>query len=171
MTIELLWSSLERYCPMTEPATKSDLAVEIPATLLDVRKVGDWLTLLATAGRLPEAIVPQLELALVELCNNIVTHGYASVASDSDVDEPADHRIRLETEITDSDVVVTVTDKAPPYDLTTAKEPDPDHPTVHGYGIMILRQLTDQFSVESTAGGNRWHLAFRNPSLSNPGSD
>jgi len=153
---------------VAEPAISDDPSIEtsgieIPATLLDVRTVGDWLTDLATARKLPSEIVPQMELALVELCNNIVTHGYANVGTGVADDRATGYRIWLETSMISNDVLVSVIDQAPPYDLETATEPDPEEPTVHGYGIMILRQLAEEFWVESTDDGNRWHLLFRLP--------
>ena len=61
--------------------------------------------------------------------------------------------------------MVRIVDEGPPYDPTTRPDPDLDEPRTGGYGIFLVRQLTDQ--VAYTREGEQNVLTLRR-SLSVP---
>ncbi len=134
-------------------------SIDIPATLLDIRKVSEWVQGLVLDGPVPADTVGRIDLALVEVCTNIVTHGYGD---GSDNPPPDDHggRLGLSAELTEEGLEVKVVETADPFDPDSIPMPDPGEPTVHGYGLMIVRQLTDHLSVDQVDGKNVWTLVF-----------
>jgi serine/threonine-protein kinase RsbW len=130
-------------------------ALEIPADLLSIRAAGDWIR-----GCLAERLTPDhvgavaytCELAIQEVLVNIVTHGYG--------DAPGS--IRLSGEFTPDGETwrVVVEDDAAGYEPDALHDPDPSEPQEHGYGMMIVRQLTSEFSYVRLTDRNRTTLVF-----------
>jgi anti-sigma regulatory factor (Ser/Thr protein kinase) len=123
----------------------------LPATTLSTRIIGPWLKAVLEVGRGPEPAADlgsRAELALVELCNNIMVHGYGE----------EDGRVSLVARVDDDGLTVTVVDSCPQFDPATVAEPE--QVQVHGYGLMIIRKLTDGFDVGRDDDGNRWRLRF-----------
>ncbi len=124
--------------------------LELPAELIAGRQIGPWLVEVLGKSDAPEETIGKIELALVELCNNIIAHGYASSAGS----------IQLESTVIDDVIKVTVIDAAPDFDPENAKKPDEDNPQVHGYGLMLIKQLTTDFTKTREADKNHWCLTF-----------
>lgn len=132
--------------------------LEIPADLSSIRAVGDWIR-----ASLAERIAPDLidtvaytcELALQEVLVNIVTHGYG--------DSPGSIRLAGEFLAGGAGWRVVVDDDAAAYEPAEHPDPDPDEPQVHGYGMMIVRQLTSEFSYTRLGDQNRTTLVFDLP--------
>lgn len=133
----------------------------LPADLLSLRAIGPWLRS-ATAecfGALDasaaESFAARCELALQEVTVNIVTHGYPDGADGA--------TILLAADCDDDALRVVVTDGGTPYDPAAQAEPDPDFPQIHGYGLMIVRQLTRLFDHTRVGDTNRTTLEFALP--------
>lgn len=131
----------------------------IPATLIDIRAVSAWVAEIATDAELPADVVGRIDLALVEICTNIVTHGYGG---GSDAPPAPDHggEIELSAQVRPDSFAVRIVDSARPFNPESIATPDPGEPTVHGYGLMIVRQLTDHLSVDRVDDTNVWTLSF-----------
>lgn len=131
--------------------------LEVEPTAADVRRVGPWLAEVLETVPADEAAVLQgrLELALHEVCMNVVDHGRL----------PEGARMALEARIGEDDVTVTVRDAGVEVDLAAVPEPVAGQPQVRGYGVMIARQLLDVLELEreerEDGPGNRWRLVVR----------
>lgn len=126
------------------------------ADLLALRQIGPWL-----GASLPSLLdevaikgeMPKIELALQEICVNIVQHAYHHIPG----------RIALEISSSSGSIEVTITDNGAPFDPAEISEPDPANPTIRGYGLMITRQLTSSLSYRQSPTGNQWDLSFSVP--------
>jgi serine/threonine-protein kinase RsbW len=126
------------------------------ADLLTLRQIGPWLSAV-----LPEFLdettikgeQPKIELALQEICVNIVQHAY----------QQRPGPIALTLGSSSGSIHVTITDNGAHFDPTEISEPDPANPTIRGYGLMITRQLTSSLSYRQSPKENQWDLSFPVP--------
>jgi serine phosphatase RsbU (regulator of sigma subunit)/anti-sigma regulatory factor (Ser/Thr protein kinase) len=126
------------------------------ADLLTLRQIGPWLSATLPSLLDEETIrveMPKIELALQEICVNIVQHAYQHIPG----------RITLGIGSSSGSVDVTITDNGAPFDPAEISEPDPANPTIRGYGLMITRQLTSSLSYRQSPTGNQWDLSFSVP--------
>lgn len=139
--------------------------LDVEPTAADVRRVGPWLAEVLETLPAAEAATLQgrFELALHEVCMNVVDHGRL----------PEGARISLEARIGEDDVTVTVRDRGVEVDLDAVPEPVPGQPQVRGYGVMIARQLLDvlELTREERADGvgNLWRLVVRRAAATGAG--
>lgn len=89
---------------------------------------------------LDDEAASDMKLAVGEAFTNCVKHGYAY--------EP-DGRIDLTWEVEDGHLMVRVSDGGASFE--SQNRPDPDLTEAHegGYGLYLMRQLTDRFEVQS----------------------
>lgn len=123
----------------------------LPATTLSTRLIRPWLNSILELGdglEMAAELGSRAELALVELCTNITFHGYQLDGG----------RIALTAQVDKEGLTVTVVDSGPEFDPRTVAEPE--ELQVHGYGLMIIRKLADEFGVSRSDGNNRWRLRF-----------
>lgn len=131
--------------------------LDVEPTAADVRRVGPWLAELLETLPAAEAATLQgrFELALHEVCMNVVDHGRL----------PEGARLSLEARIGEDDVTVLVRDRGVEVDLDAVPEPVPGQPQVRGYGVMIARQLLDVLELtreeRAEGAGNLWRLVVR----------
>lgn len=125
--------------------------LDLDADLARLRALGPWLaTVLENAGA-AELHAP-LELALHEVCVNVVTHAYASTSGRIHVGARCDAEA-VELEVRDHGAEV--------FEEAEAPEPVPGVPQIHGYGLMIARRLTDELRYHREDGTNVWLLRTR----------
>lgn len=96
--------------------------------------------------------VYSIELILQEAASNIIRHGYGNPGPSQN--------LRLELGATRLSAtsghpshwmfLMEISDSAPPFDPTKAywNEPDPLEPRESGYGIYLIRKLTDKFNYQ-----------------------
>jgi len=126
--------------------------LKVAADLRSIRDIGPWLR----AQSDDEDLCGRLELALQELAANIVRHGYGT--ADDDIGPVG--AILAEWRPSADTVKIVVTDWAPPYRPAPDRQAQPGVPQVHGYGLMIIEQLVDDFSHERFDDRNIWTLTF-----------
>jgi len=103
-----------------------------------------------------EAVTESLELAVDEICSNLIMHGYQGMETGE---------IRLVMIHLDKEVVVQIEDTGRPFDPTV--HPDPDIETtldtreLGGLGIFFINEIIDEMSYESQAGVNRLTLRMK----------
>ncbi len=122
--------------------------LDLGADLAELRGLGPWLEeILAAAGL--GGLQGSLELALHEVCVNVVTHAYANGPGRIAIRSRVDVEM-IEFEVRDTGTAV--------FDPDDANEPDPDTPQIHGYGLMIVRRLVDELRYTREEGTNVWLL-------------
>lgn len=100
------------------------------------------------------------ELILQEAASNIIRHGYGG--------GKGQHFLQIRLGAANLDApprqafLMELSDAAPPFDPTTAlwQEPDPREPRESGYGIYLIRKLTDRVSYryDGETGRNRLRM-------------
>lgn len=126
-------------------------ALTLEAELETLRSLGPWLVDLLGPGDLCERV----ELALQEVAVNSVKHAYNG--------HPGTIEIRAEA---DPDTVrIRLFDSGSQATELPNTAPDPAELPVGGFGLMIVKQLTDSFGYERVGDQNIWTLEFRRGSL------
>ena len=133
--------------------TKYSLSIE--ARLIEVRELKKWLTKIERSCSMTPKGVDKIELALAEVCNNIIKHGYGEVG-----ETKSSFGIRLEAVVEQSTLKVSITDEAPEFNYEEDREIHIDEPKIHGYGLMIVQKLTEKLTVRRINGQNVWNLVF-----------
>lgn len=98
-----------------------------------------------------ETVSQEMELAVHEVCTNIVTHAYAQ--------QPG-QIIQLDFKLYPNlgKLEVELHDHGQNFDYSAVAEPDLENGQVHGYGLYIVRSLVDELFYEPQVGGNYWRL-------------
>ncbi|HYN73429.1 MAG TPA: ATP-binding protein [Nakamurella sp.] len=125
------------------------------ADALAVRELGPWLSeALAPTGAEAPALRGKMELAVHEICMNIVDHAYGG--------RPLDDRTDLHVEcwVHPDAVLVRVSDGGSPFQAP-AHRPTPGVAQIRGYGLPIVEKLADEVRYERGNGINIWSLRFR----------
>jgi len=104
--------------------------------------------------RVIEADILSLELAVTEIVNNAVEHGYGDAENE---------QIKVQIEVRGSVVQIEIIDQARPFpeneryrlmdDLRPLEEPDEDW-SPRGHGLQIVRQIVDSIVLERDATQN-----------------
>jgi serine/threonine-protein kinase RsbW len=92
-----------------------------------------------------------IELAISEICTNIIKHAYAGKKGN----------ISGQVTLLNNGVALDFYDQGGSFDPNVVPEPSPDPHELNegGYGLHIVRQIMDVVSYESQPGqGNHWHL-------------
>ena len=128
------------------------IALELPSDLRALRVIGPWIrSILEYADDADvDTGVQKLELALQEICVNVVEHAYQNKPTG---------RLRLEYTIGDSHHF-TVFDNGIAYDPTTKPKVDLETPTEGGYGLFLAETLCDDVRYERRDGQNCWILSL-----------
>jgi len=129
----------------------AESSLRLRAELIELRALTPWLTALLAAGD-AQAMYERLELALHEICVNVVEHAYSGREGFLDV-EGLVHSDRIELRVLDSGHA---------FDPASYQPPQDGIPQLHGYGLMIVRQLVDDVVYNNEKGQNSWTLlAYR----------
>jgi serine/threonine-protein kinase RsbW len=101
----------------------------------------------ATSSQAPAACMDDLVQAVDEAASNVIRHGYGGSSGWIDV----------AAELVDDRIVITLEDEAPPFDPTTAPEPDmavpPGRRRPGGMGIHLIRLAMDTIDHSPRPGG------------------
>jgi serine/threonine-protein kinase RsbW len=105
-----------------------------------------------------EPVTYNLQLAIQEACTNIVDHAYAGQAGGRIAVE-----ISLSTSASTSAgssrrLTVDLYDSGQPFDESQTATPSFDEPQIHGYGLFLMRELTDGVQYERVEDRNHWQL-------------
>lgn len=144
----------------TAPAGIPASTLSIDANPLAVRDIGPWLaSLLATLPTAETAaLLSRLELAVHEICMNVVDHAGLPPGASLDLVGTVDgRRVRIE-----------IHDDGSAFDESGVPEPVPGIPQVRGYGLMIVRQLVDAVDYSREDGHNTWVLELHRAAPGTP---
>jgi serine/threonine-protein kinase RsbW len=108
-----------------------------------------------------ESDIFSIQLAVSEVINNILEHGYKGVIGGT---------VEVRFQIAGTDVQIEVHDNAKPFPIeqiyrltgepVPLEDPNEDWPT-RGHGIQIVRQIVDSIDLQSDERGNRLTLVKR----------
>lgn len=101
-----------------------------------------WLSGHARAAGVPERQIQELGLVISEACANVIKHAYRG--------QP-DHLIRLQLDIDESKIVLSIRDRGAKFDLDAYTPPNLDEPREGGYGIFIIRSLMDEVRYDTSS--------------------
>ncbi len=133
---------------------KLAISLEIESRLDQVRLIRAAIAGILDHVRVVEADILSLELAVTEIVNNSVEHGYAG----------AEHeQIKVHIEVCGSVVRVVIVDHAKPFpegeryriveDPAPLKDPNEEW-SARGHGLQLVRQIVDSLVLESGATQN-----------------
>ncbi|MGS0683843.1 ATP-binding protein [Nakamurella sp. GG22] len=139
--------------------------LSVPAEPLELRKLTDWVaTLLEVEDALAD-LRPKVELAVHEVCMNVIDHAYGAAHPTG----PAD--ITIAGSVDHDAVRVRVTDTGAPFDPAAVRPPVQGVPQIRGYGLVIAQKLTDELTYDRADGANVWSLRFDRPRFDRPSFD
>jgi serine/threonine-protein kinase RsbW len=129
------------------------IALDLPADLRYLRIVGLCVQELIGHDPSQHVLQHEIEMALHEICVNIVVHAYDGVS---------DGRLDVVLSKHGSELVVQISDRGKPFDQSTVKPPDLEAGQVHGYGMFMAQSLADEISYLRTHDGvNQWRVVKR----------
>jgi anti-sigma regulatory factor (Ser/Thr protein kinase) len=126
--------------------------LSIPGRLEEIERVSRVVGDCATGVGFDELTSYACELAVGEACENIIKHGYGHEIAGL---------IRVKIEANPGEIVVELSDDAPPFDAAKAPEPEswaPDDPPVGGLGLRIIHTVMDEIQYCRLDQGNRLRL-------------
>ena len=134
-------------------STETTTSLTVAADLLSLRAIGPWLeeNLLAAGDPDVAATKSKMELAVQEICVNVVKYAYGG---------PSTATIELRFVTDEANFAVTTSDTGQPYDPSTRREVDLENPTVGGYGLYLVESLCEQFDYDRTDDRNLWTMTF-----------
>ena len=137
---------------MSEPDV---IRLDLPASFKYLNVVGACLD--ETLKRVddlpePESISHDIQLAVHEICTNIVRHAYSDRA-------PERIRIMLAVNPDSRTLSVELRDTGRSFNPSEIKEPDLSQPQEGGLGIFLARTLMDDVRYETDTTSNRWYLS------------
>lgn len=128
--------------------------IDIPATYKHLSMVSACIAeIIERAGDVDERkeLTYNLQLAVHEVCANIVEHAYANLS---------DGRIAVTLTLFSHprQLCVDLQDTGRPFDLFAIPDPDLSQPQISGYGLFLIRNLVDEVAYTSGSASNCWRL-------------
>jgi anti-sigma regulatory factor (Ser/Thr protein kinase) len=130
---------------------KQERRMRLPGEISQVRAACDFVVEVAQEAGLGDDGVFQCQLSVEEIFTNIVEHGYAHSGSDK--------TIELVCEYSETTLIISIIDEAPPFNPLELGEPDPDTPLWErddgGWGVYFVRQYMDDVRYKLDNKKNR----------------
>ena len=130
-------------------------SLQIRSDLAELTRVAVWIDDWARRHSVPDQTAQTLDLCAAEAVSNVMTHGLAG-AEQGEID------LRLGRE--GDDVVLEIEDGGIAFDpITQAPPPTPvtlESDKVGGWGIRIVKKLSDEVRYDRVNGRNRLTLVF-----------
>jgi anti-sigma regulatory factor (Ser/Thr protein kinase) len=127
--------------------TDEPTSLTVRGTLDGVIHIRRWLEGVLSGWQVAAQVTSDLELAVTELCTNIVRHGYGGQGR-GDITVAVSRR--------SSSIRVTVEDGAPPFEPEATALPAPEALQEGGYGLSLVHHLLDEVAHERLGQrGNR----------------
>jgi serine/threonine-protein kinase RsbW len=130
------------------------IRLDLPASFKYLNVLGPCIqALLEHADGLPEPEISayNLQLAVHEVCTNIVDHAYA--------DQPAGRiAIAFTLAAEPRRLIVELRDTGRTFDPTEVPDPDLSNAQVRGYGLFLVQSLMDDVCYRPSPSGNCWRL-------------
>lgn len=126
--------------------------LDIPADLRHLQLVGACVQAVIGGDGPDHVRRHEIEIAIHEICVNIVVHGHADR-------EPG--QIAIEITNDERELVAQITDAGAPFDAATVAPPDLGSDQVHGYGMFMAHELMDEVTYTRAGDRNHWRLTKR----------
>ncbi len=129
------------------------IRIDVPAKFRYLNMIGSSIrAILERIDEFPitEELLYNLQLAVHEVCNNIIEHAYGH--------EQGQIRIVVTVAWASKRFTIDLYDRGSTFDLATVVEPDLSQPQVKGYGLFLARQLLDELHYETVEEQNHWRL-------------
>jgi serine/threonine-protein kinase RsbW len=128
--------------------------MQIHALRAEIPNACDFVLARAADAGVDEQGLHHCRLAVDEVCNNIIEHGYGGERADQMIDVFCAQEQRR--------FMVEIVDDSPPFDLLKHPAPDPltelQHRAGGGWGVHIIRKVMDEVRYEYRDGRN--HLTL-----------
>jgi serine/threonine-protein kinase RsbW len=139
--------------------------LEFPASLRFLSMVGACLNDLLLKTQSQEEMEPvsyDIQLAVQELCTNIVCHAYK--------DQPNDERICVTITFYNYPhrITIELEDTGKIFDEMQVEEPNLEEGQIHGYGLFLIKSLMDEVIYTRNADRNSWYLVKNLEELVHP---
>ena len=129
----------------------------LPGVLESVRKGTAFVAEFIEGYDLGDDFSYKLELAMDEICTNIVEHGYGGNGSDKSIE--------IICRFLGDRVIIVVIDESSPFDPTRLDDPDPtlslEEREEGGWGFYFVKQLMDKVDYQEVNGRNHLILEKR----------
>ncbi len=130
--------------------------LEIEAVIENVRRACEFVVALGKAHGLDDTACYHCDLAVEEICTNIIEHGYKYNGSQA--------VIELQVAVLPNCFKITVVDDAPPFNPLAASSPDPsmslEERVGGGWGVVFAKKFLD-LSYEYRDGKNHMVMCKR----------
>jgi serine/threonine-protein kinase RsbW len=127
------------------------IELDLPADLRYLHIVGACVQELLGHDPAHHVFRHEIEVALHEVCVNIVVHAY----------DGAPGRLDVALSNDGVELVAQIRDRGRAFDPAAVTPPDLDHGQVHGYGMFMAHALLDEVTYTRTDGVNHWRLTKR----------
>ncbi len=135
---------------------KAELTIQSRSEHL--KTIRDFISQAAKMFGFEECDVYKIQLAVDEVCTNIIEHGYNQNPSG---------QLYIVIQALDNRFIVTVTDKGKSYDIRAHRLPDMEEYLMSrrggGLGIKLIRSFVDEIEYEQSNGENKLVLKKRLP--------
>lgn len=136
--------------------------LSVPGTLDSLEAIAVYVADVAAAAGLGEETSYRLQLAVDEVVTNIVSHGYAEVGIEGQVE--------LNVEVDAQRLTIHIEDTGPSYDPRQYQRPDHldlpiEERKVGGLGVYLAMNSVDEFRYEQVGDRNRHTLIVNRPPL------
>jgi serine/threonine-protein kinase RsbW len=129
--------------------------LRIKGTLENLSQIGDFIYDALNSFGLDVRKIFDVQLAVDELCTNIISYGYTTEAGMIDISCSMD----------DNEIVVIIKDKGKPFNPMSVEPPDLDasleERKIGGLGIYLARSLMDEVEYEFIDGMNVLSMLMR----------
>lgn len=137
-----------------ETSNVSDvLRLEMPAAHAYLHMIGPCISCLfknAPAHSGGDSLAYNIELAVHEVCTNIIEHAYGGL--------PGRIQIVFTMRQDPRQMVIEMVDNGRSFEYASIPVPNPEEPQIRGYGLFLIQELMDKVDYHSNATGNSWRL-------------
>lgn len=125
------------------------VTLSLPARHLYLSMVGVAIESLIKRLGGSERAIYDIQIALQEICANVVDHAYDGLPAGT---------IAIETQVSGSEICIHVIDQGKPFDPELTREPSLGQLQDGGYGLFFARKLMDEVRYDRIGTENRWTL-------------
>ncbi len=132
--------------------TNSSIRLDIPANLQQLSAISLLIDdALGKVDKFPnrEQIIYNVQLAVQEICTNVIKHAYKHDDSE---------RINVEFIMKTDRFEILIIDHGVSFDISTLPEINLDDPQIGGYGLFLAQRLLDEVQYHPQPNDNHWRL-------------